>query len=237
MSSESANVYETSTETLFLGRQDSMQRTSLPPIVELAKSVQSSGETLRVLEVACGTGRFMTFVRDNLPLDAAYTAVDLSPFYLEKARDNDNYWRKSRGRQEEEGQQSNSSPQNTRTKIAPATLVQAQAEELPFEDGSFDAVVCVYLFHELPREVRAKVAAEMARVVTPGGTVVLTDSIQRGDRSGLDASLGNFEGFNEPYYRDYIADDLGLHFERHGLKPMTKITRSTTKSLSFLKPN
>lgn len=229
MSSDSANVYETSTETLFLGRQDSMQRTSLPPIVALSDSVRSSGRTLRVLEVACGTGRFMTFVRDNLPLDAEYTAVDLSPFYLEKARDNDDYWRKTRAR--EEGRSSNSKG------IAPAKLVQAQAEQLPFEDESFDVVVCVYLFHELPREVRARAAAEMARVVSPGGTVVLTDSIQRGDRPGLDASLVNFERFNEPYYRDYVADDLGLHFERQGLKPMTKITRSTTKSLSFGKPN
>lgn len=210
-----------------------MQRTSLPPIMALSESIQKErrGRPMRVLEVACGTGRVMTFVRDNLPLDAEYTALDLSPFYLEKARDNDDYWRK--WRLQEEQRQGN----NEIKDIAPATLVQAQAEQLPFEDGVFDAVVCVYLFHELPREVRARAAAEMARVLAPGGTVVLTDSIQRGDRPGLDDSLGNFEGFNEPYYRDYLADELGMHFERHGLKPMTKITRSTTKSLSFGKPS
>lgn len=44
MSSESANVYETSTETLFLGRQDAMQRTSLPPLMELSKKTNSSQE-------------------------------------------------------------------------------------------------------------------------------------------------------------------------------------------------
>lgn len=32
----------------------------------------------------------MTFVRDNLPLDSEYTAVELSPFYLDSARQNDN---------------------------------------------------------------------------------------------------------------------------------------------------
>lgn len=48
-------------------------------------------------------------------------------------------------------------------------------------------VTCIYLFHELPPEVRAKVAKEMARVVKPGGMVVLTDSAQLGDRPAWDA--------------------------------------------------
>jgi len=236
MSSDSANVYETSTETLFLGRQDSMQRTSLPPLVALAnakfkgKSMSSSSRPMRVLEVACGTGRFMTFVRDNLPLDAEYTALDLSPFYLENASDHDAYWRKTRA--EEEVKEN----KNTATTIAPATLVQAQAEALPFAENSFDAVVCMYLFHEIPRHIRAKVAAEMARVVSPGGTVVLTDSIQKGDRPALDQGLPNFEKMNEPFYVDFVNDDLGAHFEATGLVPETKIVRSTTKSLSFSMP-
>ena len=238
MSTDSANVYETSTETLFLGRQDSMQRTTLPPLVTLAKEKfvpnhkgNSIGRPMRVLEVACGTGRFMTFVRDNLPLDAEYTAIDLSPFYLEKAANNDAYWRRMRAREERRKRRTSST-----TEIAPAILVQTQAEALPFDDGSFDAVLCVYLFHELPRQVRAQVAAEMARVVSPGGTVVLTDSIQKGDRPPLDDGLPHFQNMNEPYYADYVNDDLGVHFQTMGLIPKTKIVRSTTKSLSYTKP-
>ena len=252
MSSDSANVYETSTETLFLGRQDSMQRTSLPPIIDLSKKfavTTKNQRPMRVLEVACGTGRFMTFVRDNLPLDTEYTALDLSPFYLEKASDNDEYWRKTRLQEEDEEKRrrrtknwqnmnnnNNSSSNNANNIIHPANLVQAPAEDLPFPDNSFDAVVCVYLFHELPRNIRAKAAAEMARVVSPGGRVVLTDSIQKGDRPALDDGLSKFKNMNEPYYIDYINDDLGSHFETEGLTPMTKIVRSTTKSLSFSKP-
>jgi ubiquinone/menaquinone biosynthesis C-methylase UbiE len=211
-----------------------MQRTSLPPIMEVAAKFELSQglrRPMKVLEIACGTGRFMTFVRDNLPLDTQYTAVDLSPFYLEKARDNDDYWRRTRASQE---QRTNSGA--GKLNIAAANLVQAKAEELPFDDGSFDVVVCVYLFHELPRIIRQSVTAEMARVVAPGGTVVFTDSIQNGDRPILDSALGNFERMNEPYYGDYLIDDVAGHFERQGLEPMTKIVRSTTKSLSFLKP-
>ena len=55
----------------------------------------------------------------------------------------------------------------------------------------------MYLFHELPADVRRKAVQEMARVVKPGGLVVLTDSSQLGDREVYDATLGNFGDFNE----------------------------------------
>ena len=221
MSGRSADVYETSTETLFLGRQDAMQRLSLLP---LAKGLAGrDGKPPRLLEVACGTGRFATFLRDNHPA-AELTCVDLSPFYLDKARDNDAYWRRRKAA--------------SAGQPAPpaATFVQAKAEALPFEDGSFDAVVCVYLFHEMPAEARAAAAAEMARVLAPGGTLVLTDSMQRGDRPPLDDQLVNFERLNEPHYRDYICTDIGALFEAHGLVCGEKFVASTTKTLSFERP-
>jgi hypothetical protein len=39
------------------------------------------------------------------------------------------------------------------------------------------------------------------RLVKPGGLVVLTDSVQLGDRSAWDKTLGNFGNLNEPHYR------------------------------------
>ena len=47
-------------------------------------------------------------------------------------------------------------------------------------------MVCVYLFHELPEAVRRRAAAEFARVLRPGGLVVFADSVQLGDRPGLE---------------------------------------------------
>jgi SAM-dependent methyltransferase len=70
----------------------------------------------------------------------------------------------------------------------------------------------VYLFHELPPEVRRVAAAEMARVLRPGGLLVVTDSIQLGDRERLDANLARFGDFNEPYYASYISEDFGESF-------------------------
>jgi SAM-dependent methyltransferase len=51
-------------------------------------------------------------------------------------------------------------------------FVQASAEHLPFADGSFDAVVGNFLILHLGRPEHA--AAEMARVLAPGGKVALS---------------------------------------------------------------
>lgn len=223
MSRESANVYETSTETLFLGRQDAMQRTALVPLVEFSKdggSRRKLGRPMRVLEVACGTGRFMTFARDNLPPDSEFTAVDLSPFYLEKAKENDKNWRSIQ----------------TNKNIQPVNIVQAKGENLPFADEEFDAVICMYLYHEIPRGIRTQISAEMSRVTKIGGRVILTDSLQKGDRPVMDDKIGNFEKMNEPFYRDYIEDFLPKHFEASGLECLTKSVRGSTKTLTFRKP-
>ena len=213
LSERSANVYETSTETLFVGRQDAMQRATLLPLAKRAAKPAS------ILEVACGTGRVATFARDNFP-DAAYTAVDLSEPYLAKARENDAYWRAMKA-----------------PRAAAASFVRANAEALPFDDASFDAVACVYLFHELPEAARANAAREMARVVKPGGAVVFTDSIQRGDRPALDANLDLFKNMNEPHYPSYVRADVGAYFEAAGLVAGEKYVASTSKTLSFTKPD
>jgi ubiquinone/menaquinone biosynthesis C-methylase UbiE len=215
MSSESAERYEVATETLFLGRQDTMQRQTLLPL----QSHFGTNEPEALLEVACGTGRFATFTRDNFR-STNVTLADLSPFYLEKARRNDEYWRKY---------------QQVEKQATPATFVQANAEDLPFEDNYFDGVTCVYLFHELPETARAQAAAEMARVVKPGGIVVLTDSVQLGDRPSMDENIGRFSNLNEPHYQNYIRTEIAPLFEKHGLVCHEKYVASSTKTLSFIK--
>lgn len=53
-------------------------------------------------------------------------------------------------------------------------------KDLPVPDASQDCVISVYLFHELPPEARRNVIKEVARVLKPGGTFILTDSVQLG---------------------------------------------------------
>jgi ubiquinone/menaquinone biosynthesis C-methylase UbiE len=87
--------------------------------------------------------------------------------------------------------------------------VQALAEDLPFADGSIDVVSCVYLLHEIPKDIRLRVAREFARVLRPGGRLVLVDSLQFGDRPAWDGLLAGFpKAFHEPFYAEYAQADL-----------------------------
>ena len=63
LSEQSAKVYEVSTETLFLGRQDAMQRQTLVPLAKALQGRPASGRGVRALEIAAGTGRFATFIK------------------------------------------------------------------------------------------------------------------------------------------------------------------------------
>lgn len=194
LSRESARLYDHQVETLFSGGADAMRRQALVPIGRFLST--HGARRSRLLDVACGTGRFLTFVKDNHPrLDV--TGLDLSHPYLAEARHALRRWSWVR-------------------------LLQGNAETLPFADGAFDLVTTVYLFHELPKKVRRTVAAELARVVRPGGQVIFVDSIQRGDWPAYDHLLDRFPiGYHEPYYKDYVRDDLDALFSSVGLTPLS----------------
>ena len=67
-------------------------------------------------------------------------------------------------------------------------LIVGNAESLPVPDESQDAVISIFLFHELPPKVRRVVFRECARVLKSGGRLVLVDSLQRGDRRTMKGS-------------------------------------------------
>ena len=60
---------------------------------------------------------------------------------------------------------------------ANTTLCRADAKSLPFRDGRFDLVLCLYGLHHF----RGYLAAlrEIARVLAPGGTFALIDPIRK----------------------------------------------------------
>ena len=191
LSAASADRYDMQVETLFTGAGAAMRRQALP---FLRRAIDACAPArAQVLDLACGGGGFLETVLDNWPRIEA-TALDLSPAYLGKAR-------------------------TALARFRDVRFVEAKAEATGLLDASFDIVAAVYLFHELPPKVRVEVAAEIARLLKPGGVFVLVDTIQYGDEPGFDTLLENFpRGFHEPYYDSYCRLDLAAHFAEAGLR-------------------
>ena len=206
LSEDSAELYDTQVEVLFGGAADAMRRIALG---ELSRALRGKDQRkTRVLDVACGNGRFLEQALAAFPRLKAM-GLDLSPAYLGKAR--------------------------RRLQAYPhVELIAGQAEAIPLETGQVDLASCVYLFHELPPRVRPLVAAEIARVVAPGGGLVLADSLQLGDAPDLDQMLEYFpHGFHEPYYGSYLKEDLIGLFEAAGFVHEHTEIAFLTKVLRF----
>lgn len=109
--------------------------------------ILSDPTPLRLLDVACGTGEL---IRRLLALSPQSTVVgmDGSEAMLEVARK----------KFQDEGR---------------VTLQRALADALPFPDRSFDWVVCCNSLHCFQKP--DKVFSEMARVLKPGGRVLVLD--------------------------------------------------------------
>ena len=91
--------------------------------------------------------------------------------------------------------------------------VQASATDLPHPDGSVDAVVVVDALHHFPESERC--LEEMARVLAPGGVLVVTE-FDRSTRLGrlLETAERRF-GFDSTFY---TASELEASIEAAGLE-------------------
>ena len=85
--------------------------------------------------------------------------------------------------------------------------------------------------------MRPIVAAELARVLKPGGVLAFADSVQRVDAPDLDRLLQAFPAFfHEPYYGSYQTTDLTALFSDVGLTAAAQDQAFLTKALLFEKP-
>jgi SAM-dependent methyltransferase len=99
---------------------------------------------LRVLETACGTGIVTKHLREALPDDATLVATDLNEAMIDYAR--------------------------AAVPAAGITWQQADAQALPFDDGSFDVVACAFGVMFLPDKVQG--FREARRVLGSGGLLL-----------------------------------------------------------------
>ncbi len=114
----------------------------------VARLAPRQGE--RILDVGCGTGTLAIAIARAAP-GAEVVGIDADDSMLARAR-----------------------AKQTRS----GTSVQWHpgfAQDLPFGDGEFDAVVSSLFFHHLLRPGKRAALAEIARVIRPGGRVLIAD--------------------------------------------------------------
>jgi ubiquinone/menaquinone biosynthesis C-methylase UbiE len=114
----------------------------------LARAAIAGGED--VLDVGCGTGTLAVAAARAAP-GATVTGLDADGSILDRAR------RKAAGAGLEIG------------------FDEGMSTALPYTDASFDLVLSTLFFHHLPDDAKRQTAAEMVRVLRPGGRLVVGD--------------------------------------------------------------
>ena len=123
-----------------------MRSTQEAGLVGLVRLSRASAQE-RVLDVACGPGfltlAFATVVTEAIGFDATDEFLALAATEAER-----------RG-------------------LTNVAFEHGDAEQLPYDDGSFDLVVCRAAFHHMPRP--EQILSEMVRVTNPRGRILIAD--------------------------------------------------------------
>src|SRR5690606_23891423 len=131
LTDESAARYDTQVEVLFKGTANAMRRQVLPELHGVFAGKDQ--RKLQLLDIGCGTGRFLDFVKQAWPR-LPVVGLDLSDAYLRHARRHLKRWSWVR-------------------------FALGNAEAIPLATNSQDAVTNIFMLHELPPETRRAVIA------------------------------------------------------------------------------
>jgi len=147
----------------------------------------------RLLDVGCGSG---AAVRRAAPMAAAASGVDLSPKMIERAVE-------------------------LAAGIENVEFRVSESDALPYEDGAFTALLCTSSFHHYPDP--AATVREMARVLAPGGRLVIGDgSADRPEARFVDWFLRRFDRSHVKLYRSTELAELlyAAGFERVSVRKL-----------------
>ena len=104
-----------------------------------------------VLDIGCGTGSLAIAAKHRVGPAGTVCGIDASPEMIGRAR------RKARKAQVD------------------ICFADAVAERMPFPDGHFDVVLSTMMLHHLPGAARKQCLRDTARVLKPGGRVLIVD--------------------------------------------------------------
>ncbi|MCC7383968.1 MAG: methyltransferase domain-containing protein [Deltaproteobacteria bacterium] len=98
------------------------------------------------------------------------------------------------------------------------TFQQADAADLPFEDGSFDASCVSFALHEMPSSVRERVLREMERVTKPGGSVTVVDYALPRNRVASSLVYHLIKLYERDHYATFVNSDVPALLKSAGIE-------------------
>lgn len=113
-----------------------------------------------VLDVGCGTGTLAMEVARRVGRAGHVTGIDPGTQQIARAR-------------------SKAARRNL-----PIEFQSGVIEQLPFPDQTFDVVLSTLMMHHLPAPLKRQGLAEIARVLKPGGRLVIADFTHKQERQG-----------------------------------------------------
>ena len=151
----------------------------------------------RILDIGCGTGSLPVQISETLP-GAQIRALDPDPKALARGKE----------------------------KAARAGVdidwSEGFADELPFEDASFDRVVSSFMFHHLALDMKQAMLREACRVLASGGELHLIDFA--GQNLGKDGLLARL--FHpHSHIADNLAGGIGELFEEAGFEGVREVSQ------------
>lgn len=140
-----------------------------------------------ILELACGPGNVTRFLKNRFP-ESRILAVDLAPKMIELAQ-----------------------------KALPEVDFRVMdVREISAITEKFDAVMCSFCLPFLSKEDAAKLIADCAALLNPGGIVYV--STMEGDEHRAGFEKTSFSGDSEVYFNYHRQTDLLDAFEKSGFK-------------------
>ncbi len=155
---------------------------------EMMTSVDLTGAR-RVLDLCCGTGSSSRAIRSRADASAQVLGADLSLGQLRQAK--------------------------RKRDLADVPLVEADATQIPFAAGCFDAVVIPHALHEMPRATRIAALRDARRVLRRAGRVFVLD-LDDPPSLLLRLLLGLWLGYWLPYPLNF-ENPTRRDMVRHGL--------------------
>jgi ubiquinone/menaquinone biosynthesis C-methylase UbiE len=147
-----------------------------------------------VLDVGCGTGTLAIEVARRVGRTGRVAGIDPGTEQITRAR------------------------AKAARRNAPIDFQIGVIEQLPFPDRSFDVVFSTLMMHHLPAPLKRQGLAEIARVLKPGGHLVIADFTHRSDRAGQAAHF--HVGGSRMHDLAAIVSDAGfLQVETEEMRP------------------